>query len=257
MASLKRDGVLLAYDDVGSGAPPLLLVHGYACDRSAMARQAAHFAPAHRVVSVDLRGHGESDKPEGCYTIPAFADDLAWLCRELGLYRPVVVGHSLGGMIALDLAARYPDLAAAIVALDATIVPPASTGAMLGPVTEGLRGPAYREVLKQFLGAAFSPWDDPGRKARILAACDRLPEHVVRSTWLDGMLTWDSEAAVAACSTPILYVDSGLPNCDLERFREPCPHLMTGQTVGAGHFHQLEVPDQVNPMIDRFLTIVA
>lgn len=109
MPKLERDGVALAYDDAGSGTPPLLLVHGYACDRSAMERQSACFTTRHRVVNVDLRGHGESDKPDGVYSIPSFADDLAWLCRELGLYRPVVVGHSLGGMIALDLAARYPD----------------------------------------------------------------------------------------------------------------------------------------------------
>jgi pimeloyl-ACP methyl ester carboxylesterase len=155
MSRLERNGVALAYDDVGSGTPPVLLVHGYAGDRSVMRCQAAHFSPNHRVVSVDLRGHGKSAAPEGAYTIPTFADDLAWLCRELGLYRPVVVGHSLGGMIALDIAARYPDLAAAVVALDATIVPPASIGAMLGPVTEGIRGSACREVLKQFLGACF------------------------------------------------------------------------------------------------------
>jgi pimeloyl-ACP methyl ester carboxylesterase len=51
------------------------------------------------------------------------ADDLAWLCYELGLYRPVVLGHGLGGRVALDLALRYPDLPATIAAVASTTVP--------------------------------------------------------------------------------------------------------------------------------------
>lgn len=65
--------------------------------------------------------------------MPAFADDLAWMCGQLGLHRPVVVGHSLGGMVGLQLAADHPDVPAAVVALDATICPPEGTGEMLAP----------------------------------------------------------------------------------------------------------------------------
>jgi pimeloyl-ACP methyl ester carboxylesterase len=51
-------------------------VHGWTCDRSFFAPQAEHFARRHRVVSVDLRGHGESDKPHGAYPVAAYADEL-------------------------------------------------------------------------------------------------------------------------------------------------------------------------------------
>ena len=67
---------------------------------------------------MDLRGHGESDKPSQTYTMDGLADDLAWLLGELGVARPVVVGHSMGGVVALVLAARYPELPAAIVMVD-------------------------------------------------------------------------------------------------------------------------------------------
>jgi pimeloyl-ACP methyl ester carboxylesterase len=254
MQQLKRNGIALFYEEAGKGAPPILLVHSLAGDHTFMTPQFEHFRCTHRVVSVDLRGHGQSEKPQQEYTITGFADDLAWLCQELGLYKPGVIGHSMGGTIVLDLAARYPDVPAAIVTLDATIIPPAGTDAWLQPVTQGLRTPAYREVLRQFMELNFAPTDDPQRKARILDQMASAPQHVVASAW-EGMLAWDSATAAAACKVPVLYIDTGTPNADLLRFHELCPQLVTGKTVGSGHFLELEVPEQVNAMIDRFLAI--
>src|SRR5262245_27678299 len=108
MPWLKRANVSLFYEEAPGDAPPLVLVHGLGCDHTFMATQFATFRGAYRVVAVDLRGHCQSDKPEQDYTIPAFADDVAWVCQELGLERPVVIGHSMGGAIALELGATWP-----------------------------------------------------------------------------------------------------------------------------------------------------
>ena len=105
MQSLNRNGANLAYQEAGSGAAPILLVHGFCGNHAHLAPQFDYFRRNHRVVAVDRRGHGESDKPEQPYTIEGFADDLAWLCRELGIYKPIVVVHSMGA-IGLELAAR-------------------------------------------------------------------------------------------------------------------------------------------------------
>ncbi|MBV9601776.1 MAG: alpha/beta hydrolase [Chloroflexi bacterium] len=118
MQRLVRDGVALAFDDAGSGAPPILLVHGWPHDHTYLAPQFAHFSERHRVVSVDLRGHGDSDKPEQTYSIQGFADNLAWQIYELGLHRRVVVGHSMGAAAVLDLAGRCGDRTSAGVLLD-------------------------------------------------------------------------------------------------------------------------------------------
>jgi pimeloyl-ACP methyl ester carboxylesterase len=76
---------------------------------------------------------------------------------------------------------------------------------------------------------------------------------VLVSTW-ENLLAHDTAVAAAACKAPVLYIGSVFP-ANLARFQELCPQLVIGQTVGAGHFHQLEVPEQVNGMIERFLTM--
>ena len=86
-----------------------MFVHGWCCDHTFFAPQYEHFDARGSVTTYDLRGCGRSDRPED-YEIATLADDLAWLCTELEISKPVVVGHSLGGVVGLELAARHSSL---------------------------------------------------------------------------------------------------------------------------------------------------
>ena len=256
MTQRNRDGVVLVYEEAGSGAPPIVLVHPWGGDHAYMAPQFDYFRRDHRVVSVGLRGHGRSDKPEQDYTMGLFAEDLVWLCRELRIEKPVVVGHSMGGMIALELAARVPELPSAVVLLDSPVVTPPGLMDGFRPFAEALPGPGYREATRQFYSYVAGFDDRTDRKQRIIEEMASNVQHVMVST-MQAVLAHDTDAAAAACKVPVLYVSSGTWYTDVARFHKLCPHLITGQTVGSGHFHQLEVPEQVNPMIERFLTIAV
>jgi pimeloyl-ACP methyl ester carboxylesterase len=255
MQQLIRDGVALAYQEVGRGDPPLLLVHCWTCDHTFLAPQAQYFSKRHRVVSVDLRGHGESDKPEQAYTVAGFADDLLWLCEQLAVTRPVVIGHSMGGNVALDLAAQHPDFPAAIVMIDSCIVPAPGLAAPLQQASEALRGQDFREASRQLIESVCLPTDEAERKARLIAVQTSAPQHVMSSAFDEHIILWDGAAAAAACRVPALYIGAASPLADVPRLRELCPHLVVGQTVGAGHFNNQEVPEQVNAMIERFLSV--
>jgi pimeloyl-ACP methyl ester carboxylesterase len=166
----------------------------------------------------------------------------------------VVIGHSLGGVIALELAARRPELPAAVVLLDAPIVVPPDLRALSEQLAPALRSPGYREAQRGFVeGALFAPTDNPLRKARIVEAMCSAPQHVLASTY-EQMFTWDG-AAAQACRVPVLNLSTAKSPNDNARLTELCPQVVHGQTVGTGHFNQLEVPDQVNAMIDHFLTV--
>jgi pimeloyl-ACP methyl ester carboxylesterase len=253
MRKLNRDGVELAYEEAGSGGPPMLLTHCWCCDHTYMRPQFEYFQGHHRVVSVDLRGHGVSDKPEAKYDPALFADDLAWLCRQLGVEKPIVIGHSMGGNVAFELARRHPDLPVAIVAIDSAIIPAPWVIDAARQHMATLRSPGYREGQKTWVSGFFLPTDDSQLKNEILESMSSLPSHVMLSA-LDGhILSWDGAGAVAAVKVPALLIAATTPLADLERMRQLCPQLIVGQTVGAGHFNNRVVPEQVNAMIERFL----
>ena len=107
--STARVGVVdLYYEDHGSG-DPLLLVMGLAADARAWMFQTPDFARHYRTIAFDNRGVGRSAKPPGPYTIHEMADDAAGLLDVLGIPRAHVVGVSMGGMIAQELALRHPE----------------------------------------------------------------------------------------------------------------------------------------------------
>src|SRR5438132_4382661 len=250
---LIRDGVALAYEEAGSGLPPMLLVHCWCCDHGYMTPQFEHFGRDHRVVSVDLRGHGESDKPQQEYTPAGFADDLAWICGQLRVEKPVVVGHSMGGHVAFELARQHPDLPAAIVAVDSAIIPAQWVIDAVKQHMVTLRTSGYREGQKAWVGGFFLPTDDDELKAEILEGMSSLPPYVMSSSLDHPILSWDGAAVVAACKLPALLIAAATPLADLKCMRQLCPQLVVGQTVGAGHFNNRVVPEQVNAMIERFL----
>jgi pimeloyl-ACP methyl ester carboxylesterase len=108
MPTLPINGTTIAYDDFGQG-PPLVLIHGIFVSRLTWYPQISDFARTHRVITCDLRGHGESSVSKGAYSVALFAGDIISLLDALGLERAVCCGHSFGGMVAQELALSYPE----------------------------------------------------------------------------------------------------------------------------------------------------
>jgi pimeloyl-ACP methyl ester carboxylesterase len=216
-----------------------------------LAPQAEHFARQHRVVSVDLRGHGESDKPSGPYPIAAYADDLAYLIEQLGLGKVAAVGHSMGGMIALQLAAAHPDCVAAIVMVDSTVVYSPERRSFIEAVAAGVEAGDHGPR-SQWIESMFLPNSNRQLVDKVMTVMLDAPPHVVASA-IRGALEFDGQAAAALCKVPALHLASSPPRMLPQSIDKRLPNLVSGCTVGAGHFNQLEVPDQVNAMIEAFL----
>ncbi|WP_205302109.1 alpha/beta fold hydrolase [Nonomuraea montanisoli] len=112
------NGIKLSFREEGDPASPaLVLLHGRTADHNDWNGTTQHFAARHHVLAPDLRGHGASEYP-GSYAVADMADDVAELLRHLGIDTAVVVGHSLGGVVACLLAMRHPGLVGRLVLED-------------------------------------------------------------------------------------------------------------------------------------------
>jgi pimeloyl-ACP methyl ester carboxylesterase len=108
----------LAYTDEGPGSVVVLL-HGFPLSRAMWAPQVTGIGSIFRIIAPDLRGHGDSPAPEGVYTMDEMADDVIEVLNTLHLDVPVVVGGlSMGGYVALSMAARYPQRIRALMLMD-------------------------------------------------------------------------------------------------------------------------------------------
>ncbi|GAA2449550.1 alpha/beta hydrolase [Actinomadura vinacea] len=107
-------GLRLAYIDFGGTGTPVLALHGHFGRARMFAPLAAALAPGYRVIALELRGHGHSDRAAE-HGPDAYVEDVAAFARELGLGPLIVVGHSMGGVVGFRLAARHPGLVRALV----------------------------------------------------------------------------------------------------------------------------------------------
>jgi len=257
---LERAGLRLAYSDsADTGArserPVAVLIHGWLSERADLRALAAALAPTYRVIALDAPGHGESavpgpDTAAEHLAIPAQAADVAALCDRLGVRDAMLVGHSAGGAVAVELAARRPEIAAAVVALDGTMLFRKEVLAGVEPLLGALRTPAWRDALRGFLRQSYLPTDDPALLDAELAAVDRMSQHVVAAV-PEQFLEWDAEAALRGLQVPLLYVDAGQMT-DLDRLAELVPAVAIAKAAAVGHVQLIAHPRQAVAAIEDF-----
>lgn len=249
-------GGRLAYDTAGAGAPPMIFVHGWGCDRSYFAPQFAHFAAGHAVATLDLRGHGDSSRPVpgpgSRYDIEVLADDLLAVADAADLSRPAVVGHSLGALVGLACAAR-PGAICALLMVDPAPITNEEAKAFFLESVDAVDADADGSWRTAFVQGMFLP-TDVARRAAIIKELPDAPPGIAAAV-LRAMGEFDGASALGKVDVPVLSIGSAVPANAPADLLSICPAITIGQTVGAGHFSQLEVPEQVNAMIERFMAI--
>jgi lipase len=108
----------ISINRAGSGPDPVVCLHGITAQHRAFTAAARHVGPARGLVGVDLRGRGDSDKPDSGYGLEAHAADVLRVLDHLGLENATIAGHSMGAFVALKTALKYPDRVRALVLLD-------------------------------------------------------------------------------------------------------------------------------------------
>ncbi|ONH61706.1 alpha/beta hydrolase [Frankia sp. CcI49] len=166
----------------GPNSPPTVLVHGIAGTTADWARVAPDLATARRVIAYDQRGHGASDRADGrsSYTFDLLLADLVTLLDALGLTAVDLVGHSMGGVVALRCALEHPDRVRSLVLVDTAAAPAAATG------------PVARRVVAALLEGAATVANAVHAAREPVPAADSAP---AAGVWAEDSLAPDSLAA--------------------------------------------------------------
>jgi pimeloyl-ACP methyl ester carboxylesterase len=123
------DGYVMANDirihyyRTGGSKPVMIMAHGYSDDGRCWTNFAKELEANYDIIMVDARGHGRTDPPQAGGTMEAMVEDLAGVIRQLGLQKPIVMGHSMGSAAAAWFASRYPDIPKAVVLEDPGVLP--------------------------------------------------------------------------------------------------------------------------------------
>jgi pimeloyl-ACP methyl ester carboxylesterase len=246
------DGTRVHYESVGSGREAIVLIHGWSGDVSVWRFQVPELAKRARVITLDLPGHGASDKPQTTYSMPFFARAVDAVMRDAGVDRAVLAGHSMGTPIIREFYRLYPEKTLALVAVDGSLQNLYS--GMLDPVIAQLRTPAYKDVAAKFIASMFP---NPGTEAlrdATLATTAAMPQHVMVASF-EGMrdpAIWKDDPI----GVPLLVVNAKSPFWTPEYVayvRTIAPQVDYRVIEGPGHFVMLEKPQEFNAAVLDFL----
>jgi pimeloyl-ACP methyl ester carboxylesterase len=249
-----RDGVEIAYEAHGPGdgreGLSVVLVHGWAGNRTLWAHQIDHLAERHQVIALDLGGHGESGLGRSDWNLAAFGDDVAAVVEDLGARRVALVGHSMGGDAVVHAARLLGDRVAGMVWVDAfrslgseSESSPKEIEAFLAPFREDFPAAVGRFVRNLMPEAA-----DPALVERIAADMAAAPREVAL-----GSLRYARNrqpailAALPHIAAPKVAINPGIGPTDADSMRH---HGVEPIVLdGVGHFLMLEAPDRFNPVL--------
>ncbi|TIV71336.1 MAG: alpha/beta hydrolase [Mesorhizobium sp.] len=197
------EGLDLAYIEIAGAEPPLLLLHGFTDTSRSFSLLAPHLS-GRRLIMPDLRGHGRSQAGTVC-SVVKFAEDIAGLIRRLRLERPVVVGHSLGAMVAITLASRHSELVGGLVVMASTLKPEQAPDHPLVAGVAALRDPISPA------DPFFDWWHacGPGVPRAFLAGLAKDASTIPAARWraiLEEIRRTDLTAAARAVRVPTLII---------------------------------------------------
>jgi pimeloyl-ACP methyl ester carboxylesterase len=260
-ADATYDGSRVHYESYGKGTKAVVFIHGWTCDLTFWRGQAPVYEKR-RALLVDLPGHGQSGKPEVAYTQERFARAIDAVMRDAGVTRAVLVGHSMGGPVALTFLRLFPARTKALVLVDAYVPETPKDEAererqkaRMEPFLRSFDAPDYKVTMQQMIEGMFSAKTTPAQREEILAKMMATPQHVVASA-MQGMFALEGPKAGETYRLPVMAIMSAAqarPGFEA-RLRTVFPNLRKYEAwEGSGHFLMMESPDRFNRALEDFL----
>ena len=251
-----KDGVQIHYESGGSGSPALVFIHGWNCDRSYWSAQLPFFAATHQVVAIDLAGHGDSGINREEWSMANFGDDVAAVADALQLEDIILVGHSMGGPVALEAARLLTGRVKMVIGADTLSdvslrYADEQLAGMLAAMKADFPGTVEGLVRSSF----FMPTSDPALIDQIAHDMGAAPPAAGIGAF-EGFARWfneDVEKTLADIKVPIRLINSDYRPTNTFAGQALTASFEATLMSGVGHFVMQEDPAQFNAIMAELL----
>jgi pimeloyl-ACP methyl ester carboxylesterase len=254
-----KDGTPISYEVHGTGEPTLVFVHGWSCDARYWRSQLPYFSKKHRVIMIDLAGHGHSGLTRSEYTMKGFGEDVQAVIEKTGSDHVILIGHSMGGLVIAETARLMPDQVIGLIGID---------------TLENIEYPMTREELnqitapfekdfvsgsRQFVGKMISPQTDPQLREWILSDMSSAPPAVALSAMNEMMsqfITGEFAKLFDEIRLPVVTVNGDLWPINYEANRR---HMLSFEAIvlkGADHFLMMDRTEDFNPALENAINMI-
>jgi pimeloyl-ACP methyl ester carboxylesterase len=254
-----KDGTLISYEIQGLGDPTLVFVHGWSCDSRYWQAQLPHFSKNHRVLSLDLAGHGHSGMTRSQYTMLAFGEDVQAVTEAAGSKKVILIGHSMGGAVIAEAARLMPSRVIGLIGVDTLEnIEYQLTNEELTKLMAPLKKD-FRTGSRQFAAEMISPQTDSRLREWILSDISAAPATIALSAMTGMMtqyLTGEAAKIFDEIRLPIVTVNGDLWPISYEANRR---HMYSFDAIvikGADHFLMLTRHEDFNRALKKAIQMI-
>lgn len=255
---ISADGVSISFEVEGRGETALVFIHGWSCDSGYWRAQLPAFSNAYTTVAVDLAGHGLSGANRRDWSMAAFGEDVAAVIRALPHRHVILIGHSMGGYVALEAARLQPERVMGVIGvdslqdLDGQQPDPEGAAALLTALRRQPRETTRSFVLETF----FTPRSDPSLARQIADDMASAPPSVAVPS-MEMLMAYDPKPVAASLDIPVVAIVGEMMPVDERAARDRVPRFRAQKIPGGGHFLHIEQPEIFNAMLREEIGLMA
>ena len=242
------DNVAISYDVQGKGKPALVFVHGWSCDKSYWRLQVPYFAKRHKVVTIDLAGHGESGLGREAWTMEAFGKDVAAVVEKLELGRVILIGHSMGGPVIIEAARQMVERVIGLVGVDTYLDFERQYTEEQIDATLGRFKADFVESTSKLVRGIFLPDADQVLVEWVVTDMSSAQPEVGVGA-MRGLASFDAKEALKEVRIPIYCINSDMRPVNVEAGRRYAASFEVKLMSGVGHFVMLEDAETFNRLL--------
>ncbi len=253
------DGNPISYEIHGTGEPTLIFIHGWSCDARYWRAQVPHFSRSHRVVLLDLAGHGHSGMTRSRYTMRSFGEDVRAVAEATGSHRIILIGHSMGGPVIAEAARLMPDRVIGLIGIDTLEnveyrMTEKERASMIAPLKQD-----FPTAARRFVADMLNDSTNPQLREWILSDMAAAPPTVALSAMeemVSQFVTGEAATVFDTIRVPVVTVNGDLWPINYEANRR---HMSSYDAIvlkGADHFLMMNRPDEFNKALEKAIGLI-